>query len=410
MKKDIDRLMRENKLDALIVIGPADHNPFMYYFTGGHHISDSDLIKKTGKKPVLFCSPLEREEAAATGLKSISYSKYKYMELLKQAKGDALKARIQLYKLMFSDLDLTKGRVMLYGKYDAGLVHEVTKRLHKTLPGLEFVGDFKKAVLPTAMMTKDAAELGRIRAMGAITTRVVGRTAEFLASHKAKNGRLVKRNGNPLTIGEVKSNINLWLAEAGVENPEGTIFSIGRDAGIGHSAGTPSDELSLGKTIVFDIFPCESLGGYFYDFTRTWCLGYVPDDVYKLYNDVKHVYDTVVGELKVNSPGSIYQHRACELFASRGHMTIEQDPQTVNGYNHSLGHGIGLNIHEKPFMGALSNDKLVKGSVFTVEPGLYYPERGMGVRIEDSYCITPDGRVECLAPYPFDLLLKVKGH
>ncbi len=410
MKKDIDRLMRENDLDALLVVGPADHNPFMYYFTGGHHISDSDLVKKTGKKPVLFCSPLEREEAAATGLKTISYSKYKYMELLKQSKGDALKARVQEYQLMFTDLGLTKGRIMLYGKMDAGLAHDVMKSLHKALPGLEFIGDTNRAVLPTAMMTKDDTELDRIRAMGAITTRVVGRTAEFLTSHKAKKGRLTKRNGDPLTIGEVKSNINLWLAEAGVENPEGTIFSIGRDAGIGHSAGTPSDELSLGKTIVFDIFPCESLGGYFYDFTRTWCLGYAPDEVQQLYDDVKFVYDTVVSELKVNTPGSTYQHRTCELFASRGHTTIEQDPQCVNGYNHSLGHGIGLNVHEKPFMGALSKDKLVRGSVFTVEPGLYYPDRGMGARIEDSYCITSDGRIECLAPYPFDLVLKVKGN
>jgi Xaa-Pro aminopeptidase len=219
----------------------------------------------------------------------------------------------------------------------------------------------------------------------------------------------VKRNGQPLTIGEVKSNINLWLAEAGVENPEGTIFSIGRDAGIGHSTGTPGDVLSLGKTIVFDIFPCESLGGYFYDFTRTWCLGYAPDDVQQLYDDVKHVYDTVVSELKVNESAAQYQHRTCEIFAAKGHPTVEQNAQTVSGYNHSLGHGIGLNVHEKPFFSRMSQDKIVKGSVFTIEPGLYYPDKGMGVRIEDSYCVTPEGRIECLAPYPFDLVLKVKG-
>jgi Xaa-Pro aminopeptidase len=410
MKKDIDRLMRENDLAALLVVGPADHNPYMYYFTGGHHISGADLIKLVGKKPVLFHSPLEREEAAATGLITIGYDKYKFMELIKLAKGDQLKARTLQYKKMFADLGLTKGRVMLYGKADAGLAHEMTRSLRKALPGIEFVGDIKQSVLPTAMLTKGADELARIRAMGAITTRVVGRTAEFLTSHKARNGRLIKKNGTPLIIGEVKSNINLWLAEAGVENPEGTIFSIGRDAGIGHSSGTHSDELSLGKTIVFDIFPCESLGGYFYDFTRTWCLGYAPDEVQQLFNDVKHVYDTVVSELKVNELGATYQHRTCELFAAKGHPTIEQDPQTVNGYNHSLGHGIGLNVHEKPFMGVMSKDKLVKGSAFTIEPGLYYPDKGMGVRIEDSYSITAEGRVECLATYPYDLVLKVKGH
>jgi Xaa-Pro aminopeptidase len=410
MKNIIDRLMRENDLAAILVIGPADHNPYMYYFTGGHHISTADLVKITGKKPVLFYNAMEREEAAATGLKTIGYARYKFMELLKQVKGDQLKARVVQYKKMFTDLGLTRGRVMIYGKADAGWVHEITKGIHKAMPGIDFVGDFNLAVLPTAMQTKDAEELSRIRTMGAITTRVVGRTAEFLTSHVAKKGRLIKRDGKPLTIGEVKSNINLWLAEAGAENPEGTIFSIGRDAGIPHSSGTLTDELTLGKTIIFDIFPCEQLGGYFYDFTRTWCLGYAPDPAQKLYEDVKKVYDTVVSELKVNALGSIYQHRACELFAAMGHPTVEQDPQTVNGYNHSLGHGIGIHIHEKPFMGALSKDKLVKGATFTIEPGLYYPDRGMGVRIEDSYCVTSEGRFECLAPYSHDLVLRVKGN
>lgn len=410
MKKDIDRLMHDNDLTALLVIGPADHNPFMYYFTGGHHISNSDLVKPVGKKPVLFHSPMERDEAAATGLKTIGYDRYKFMELFEQVKGDQIKAHTWLYKKIFTEMGLVKGRVMLYGKADAGWVHEITKSLRKALPGFEFVGDTKNVVLPTAMMTKDAEELDRIRHMGDITTRVVARTAEFLTSHRAKNGRLIKRNGKPLTIGEVKSNINLWLAEAGVENPEGTIFAIGRDAGIPHTTGNPTDELSLGKTIVFDIYPCESLGGYFYDFTRTWCLGYAPDDVQRLYDDVKHVYDTMVSELKVNTSGAGYQHRTCMLFAARGHPTIEQDRQTINGYNHSLGHGIGLNVHEKPFLSAVSQDKIVKGSVFTIEPGLYYPEKGMGVRIEDSYYVTPEGRIECLAPYSFGLVLKVKGH
>jgi Xaa-Pro aminopeptidase len=410
LKKDIDRLMRENGLEALWVIGPADHNPCMVYFTGGYSISSSDLIKPTGKNPVLFHDSLEREEAAATGLKTIDYGRYRFKELLKQMKGDELKAHALMYKQIFTDMGITKGRVMLYGKADVGWAYELTKVVCKALPGIEFIGDFNNALLMTAMMTKDGDEVERICAMGAITTRVVDHTAEFLTSHRAKNGRLVKRDGTPLTIGDVKSRINLWLAEAGVENPEETIFSIGRDAGIGHSTGTLSDELILGKTIAFDIFPCERLGGYFYDFTRTWCLGYAPDEVQQLYDDVKAVYDTVVSELKVNEPVAAYQHRACELFAAMGHPTLEQDPQTVNGYNHCLGHGIGLNIHERPFFESISQDKIVKGSTFAIEPGLYYPDRGMGACIEDSYYVTSTGSFELLAPYPYELVLKVKGH
>ena len=85
---------------------------------------------------------------------------------------------------------------------------------------------------------------------------------------------LLKQDGTPLTIADVKSQISSWLVERGAVEVEGTIFAIGKDAGIPHSVGTPADELRLGQTIVFDIFPGEAGGGYFYDFTRTWSLGY----------------------------------------------------------------------------------------------------------------------------------------
>jgi Xaa-Pro aminopeptidase len=124
------------------------------------------------------------------------------------------------------------------------------------------------------MATKDEAEIEHMRKIGQVTIDVVGKVADLLTSHKAKNGILIKSDGEPLRIGDVKRKINLWLAEQGAENPEGTIFAIGRDAGIPHSSGNPQDLLRLGQTIVFDIFPCESGGGYFYDFTRTRCRPY----------------------------------------------------------------------------------------------------------------------------------------
>jgi Xaa-Pro aminopeptidase len=77
-----------------------------------------------------------------------------------------------------------------------------------------------------------------------------------------------------LTIGDVKRKINLWLAERDAVPSEGFIFAQGRDAGIPHSQGNPDDMLRLGQTIIFDIYPQERGGGYFYDFTRTWSLGY----------------------------------------------------------------------------------------------------------------------------------------
>jgi Xaa-Pro aminopeptidase len=212
-----------------------------------------------------------------------------------------------------------------------------------------------------------------------------------------------------MLVGHIKQNINLWLAEAGVENPEGTIFAIGRDAGVPHSSGNPQDILYLGQTIVFDIFPAEAGGGYFYDFTRTWCLGYAPDEAQSLYEDVLDIYQTIMDELEVNALCSQYQDRTCELFEAQGHPTIKSDPQTQEGYVHSLGHGVGLYIHEYPrFSSNFKEDRLAPGSVVTVEPGLYYPEKGMGVRLENTIWVRPDGKMEVLADYPLDLVLPVK--
>jgi len=159
-----------------------------------------------------------------------------------------------------------------------------------------------------------------------------------------------------------------------------------------------------------DIFPCEAGGGYFYDFTRTWTLGYAPDEVLKLYEDVKSTYDILQRELAVNALFGKYQARTCELFEAKGHPTVMTNPLTEEGYVHSLGHGVGLNIHERPAAGrGTERDMLVPGSVVTVEPGLYYPDRGMGVRIEDTVYFKEDGTFEVFAPYPYDFVLPMKN-
>lgn len=408
MKNELDALMQANDIDALLILGAAAHNPAMVYFTGVVHVSGADLIKKRGEPPVLFCNPMEREEGARTGLITRSYSEYPYQDLLKEANGDRILVAALRYQRMLTSLGITSGRVALYGNTEVGAPFMIINRLQQLMPELTFVGYAQDPILMQAMQTKDEAEVARIRRMGKVTTGVVGRVADFLTSHRAKDGVLVDNDGKPITIGDIKSRIDLWLAENGAENPEGCIFAIGRDAGVPHSAGTLSDPLRLGQTIVFDIYPCEAGGGYFYDFTRTWCLGYAPDDVQKLYEQVHSVYNTLKSEFTMGRMLVDYQKRTCELFEAMGHPTVMTQPTTEEGYVHSLSHGVGLHIHEKPFSGVGMTDRLVPGSIFTSEPGLYYPSRGMGVRIEDTYYARPDGTFEILADYPKDLVLPVR--
>jgi Xaa-Pro aminopeptidase len=410
MRTDIDRLMKLNHLDALVVLGAAEHNPTMVYLTGNAHISQAELIIKAGCTPEIFVGSMEREEAAKSGYKVRTYSNYLMSDFLKESNGDKLLAGALRLKKMFSDAGVEKGKVALYGKVEIGEKFTLYNKLQKIAPEIEFISLIPDPIFMPARMTKDASELDRIRHMGKVTTAVVGRVADFLTSHKVKNEILMKSDDTPLTIGDVKRKIDLWLAEGGAENPEGTIFASGRDSAIPHSVGTAEAALHLGQTIIFDIYPCEPGGGYFYDFTRTWCLGYAPDNALALYEQVKKVYNTLADELMINTWFADYQKRTCELFGAMGHPTIETNPTTEDGYVHSLGHGVGLNVHEMPFSGsgAVQEDILAPGSVFTLEPGLYYPDKGIAVRLEDTYCTHADGTFEVLAPYPYDLILPMK--
>ncbi|MRR30014.1 M24 family metallopeptidase, partial [bacterium] len=279
MKSDLDALMLANNVDVLLVNGPAYSNPAMMYLTGGGHITHAELIKKRGEQPTLFCGPMEREEAAKTGLVVKLYSDYPFAERLKQANGDAALAEALRLKQQLLDVGVTSGRVAIYGVVEAGPLFFTLTQVAKMLPELEFTGFVYDPIFDGAMMTKESAEIERIRKVGKITTEVVGRVADYLSGQPVKNEVLVKPDGQPVTVSDVKSHIDLWLAELGAANPEATIFAIGRDAGVPHSAGTPTDVMRLGQSIVFDIFPCEAGGGYYYDFTRTWRLGFATDEV-----------------------------------------------------------------------------------------------------------------------------------
>src|SRR5215212_7719530 len=93
MKSNLDALMKARKLDALLVFGDAEHNPSMYYFVGGGHVSGALLIKKMGKEPILFYNDMERDEAAKSGLKTVSYNDYgATSDLLQEAQNDMLLA------------------------------------------------------------------------------------------------------------------------------------------------------------------------------------------------------------------------------------------------------------------------------------------------------------------------------
>ncbi len=409
MQTDLDRIMQEADFDALLIFGPAHHNPAMVYFTGIRHLSWGFLLKKRGQPAVHVHDPMERGESAATGLPTRSFSEFDYEKLRLQMGGDATRVVAEIIHRILKDYKIT-GRVGVYGKHEVGSTFSILKDLEGRANGIDFIGeDHARSVLMQARMTKSADEIDRIRRMGKITTSVVSDVANFLTALDVRDNLLVDREGQPVTIGDVKTKINLWLAMRGAENPKGTIFSIGRDAGIPHSTGIDSDPIPVGQPIVFDIYPCEIGGGYFYDFTRTWSLGFATDEVQSAYQDVLDVYQTVSNSILPNTPCRQYQDQTCELFEAKGHPTIQSSPGTTDGYVHTVSHGLGLDVHESPAFRNMEENKdlMLPGIVFTIEPGLYYPDRGLGVRIEDTVWVRSDGELEILADFPKDLVLKL---
>jgi Xaa-Pro aminopeptidase len=415
VKSDLDRLMLERNYDALLVTGSSHHNPPMYYLANGASIGESSiLLKKRGQAPVLFVSGMERDEAARSGLQVVDAARYNYRELVKEENGDLLRARARMFGKIFAELGV-QGTVAAFGYEDQGAAYALLTAVEEINPNIRVAGEYQKTILGLARETKDAEEVKRIRAVARKTVAVVGGVQEFLVSHRAKNGYLVKKDGSRLNVGDVKLHINHLLMAHDIVDAEGaTIFAIGRDAGVPHSRGNPRDPIALGQTIVFDIFPAEPGGGYFYDFTRTWCLGYAPDHVQAAYEEVTTIFKRVMKALKPGAPCSDYQKMTADFFEAHGHPTIQSNPQTTDGYVHSLGHGIGLQVHERPSLNDLAGNTatLDPGTVVTVEPGLYYPDHpkgGFGIRVEDSVWLNPKTlKFEVLGKYPYDLVLPVK--
>ncbi len=409
MKSDLDRLMAERNIDALIIFPSENEDPYRAYLSNGAHYSGA-VVKKQGEPPVLISNAMEIDEAAKSGLKVFSYEDFRLSDLMREHNTDAAGVSGPWYRTIFETLGI-RGKVAVFGVSDVNSAfRNILSIQHELGDQIEFITEPPRhTIFDAAYETKDAAEIARLRAVAERTSAVMRSTREWIATHRAEGETVVQDDGSPLTIGDVKRYVRMRLFEQGLEDPEGMIFAQGRDAAVPHSKGEESQALKLGSTIVFDLFPREP-GGYFHDMTRTWCIGYAPPEVQQAYNTVMEAFERSIEMCKVGLTTKHVQVMVCELFEASGHPTVLSTPGTAQGYVHTLAHGVGLNIHEAPFFPTfLETYKLQTGNVFTIEPGLYYPDRGYGVRIEDTVHLNERGEMESLTDCPYDLVIELKG-
>lgn len=409
MKSELDRLMEERNLDALLVMGNSDGNTDMNYLTGGAHLERALVLKRRGAPLTLVHGSMERDTAAETGLQLVDRDQvYNFYTLVQKHEGNYLAAWVDYLAQVVDDQGL-RGRLGVYGMFDAGSAFTLLNHLSDRLDGTEIVGEFHESLFTLARETKDDGEIAQLQEAGRLTCQVMGEVQEFIQSHSVRDEIVRQSDGDPLTISHVKAFMRERLHRVGMEDHNQTIFSQGRDAGVPHNRGDEAMPLRLGQSIIFDFFPQMS-GGYYHDMTRTWCLGYAPDEVTEAWEQTKEIFDRVMANFTIGTPCRDLQNMTCDYYESKGHPTARSHPGTHEGYVHSLGHGIGLDIHEEPRLthSVGYTRALEPGHVITVEPGLYYPERGFGVRIEDAVAFNEAGELVWLTDYPYDLVIPMK--
>ncbi len=409
MKSDLNKLMEARGLDAVIALINEVYSPPVDYLANGARITNGMIIQKRGAAPLLFANPMEVEEAAKSGLEVITFGELGYYELL-ETLDDREQATVQLWGRALARAGVTEGTVGLYGTADVHYVLALVRAIGSAFPQIHFFSEMgigRLALFAEAAATKDDDELLRLRSVAARTDDVLQATWDYLAGHRLDGERVVDGEGQALTIGDVKRFVRRALLDRGLEDTD-MIFAQGRDAGFPHSRGEEDAGLLAGLPIVFDLFPREFGGGYFHDTTRTWALGYARPEVEETYAQVMDAFDIAVEAYRPGMQTKDMQLAVMAFFESKGHPTQRSQPGTNVGYTHSLGHGIGLNIHERPGIGHLSADQFQPGNVITIEPGLYYPERELGVRIEDSLYIDATGQLLPLTRFKKDLVIPLK--
>jgi len=246
---------------------------------------------------------------------------------------------------------------------------------------------------------KTATEIEGIRRAQRACEAALDASRELLRKAQP-NGAGLEVDGKPLTCEHIKRVIEDVFADHEVEGSD-MIVAHGAQTAVGHDMG--SGQIGPNEPIVFDLFPRDKATGCYSDMTRTYVVGEPPDEVKEWHRLVKRALETSTEGIKPGVNGRSLFEQVCEQFQEAGYKTqLNKDPGEVleDGFFHSLGHGVGLEVHELPSLGRTGHE-LVPGDVITIEPGLYRSGFG-GLRLEDIVLVTDDG-YEVLTDYPYDL-------
>ena len=241
-------------------------------------------------------------------------------------------------------------------------------------------------------LKKNKKEVESLRESLKKTADAMRVAVNIVSSSEVKNNKLYYEK-KILTSEYIQGQINSSLSKWGYTATH-TIVASGVQGSMPHHSGT--GPIFACTPIVIDIFPRSQQTGYFGDMTRTVIKGEPSKELTKMYKVVLEGQKIGLSKIKHGVKSADVHKAIVDYFDRSGFKTGNIDGKQ-QGFIHSTGHGLGLEIHEPPRVG-MGDEILESGNVVTVEPGLYYEKLG-GIRIEDVVLVTKNG-CEILSKFP----------
>ena len=260
-----------------------------------------------------------------------------------------------------------------------------------------FVIDVEEDPFYPCRQVKSDQEIEYISAAQQDTEAAMLEAIDLIRGSEERDG-ILHLDGEPLTVERVKRHIRAELLRRDylIGDP---IVAPGDQGCDPHNTG--AGEIRAGDSIIIDIFPRHMATCYWGDMTRTVVKGEASAELIRIHEAVARAQQVAFDAIRPGVTGAEVHAQVQESFKSDGFVS-EQKNGTWCGFFHGTGHGLGLDIHERPRLGK-TGGALEPGMVVTVEPGLYYPGIG-GVRIEDVVVITEHGN-RSLNRAPRDLVV-----